>query len=603
MEAYIVSMTDFNMYRAAVDAAAIFSESDRFGNITYVNDQFCNISGYSAEELVGQNHRILNSGLHPSVFFVDMWKRISSGLVWKGEICNRKKDGSLYWVQSTIIPMYDTTNQCILKYVSIRFDVTEKRRLLESLQWQAEHDQLTGLANRFLLSKRLDQAIIAADRKEIILAVAILDLDGFKQINDCYGHEAGDLLLVEVSKRLKSIMRVEDTIARLGGDEFVLVFLARDSSFLEGTMQRLLDSLSAIYYVSNTGVNVTASIGVTLYPKDSEDAETLLRHADQVMYSAKQSGRNQFYLFDVPKEKKEKSIFDLISRVRNALRNDELLLYYQPKINLRNGEVVGFEALLRWQNPACGLILPKAFLPIIENTDLIVEIGDWVIDQALHQIGQWASQGNRWSVSVNIAAFHFQKENFVMSIRSALDRHPSVLPELLDIEITESVLLEGLSNVTKCLVECHDMGVTFSLDDFGTGYSSLRYLKQLPTQSIKIDQSFIHQILYNEDSLVLTESIISLAKFFSRNVVAEGVESVRQCLLLKQLGCDYAQGYCFAEPMPAENVIGWAKQFDLDYLSNDAVSEQLLPARKSSAHAPPPYTSGSLRAEQKTDNS
>ena len=550
MEAYIVSMTDFNMYRAAVDAAAIFSESDRFGNITYVNDQFCNVSGYSAEELVGQNHRILNSGLHPSVFFVDMWKRISNGLVWKGEICNRKKDGSLYWVQSTIIPMYDTINQCILKYVSIRFDVTEKRRLLESLQWQAEHDQLTGLANRFLLSKRLDQAIIAADRKKIILAVAILDLDGFKQINDCYGHEAGDLLLVEVSKRLKSIMRVEDTIARLGGDEFVLVFLARDSGFLEGTMQRLLDSLSATYYVNNIGVNITASIGVTLYPK----------------------------------EKKEKSVFDLISRVRNALRSDELLLYYQPKINLRNGEIVGFEALLRWQDPACGLISPKAFLPIIENTDLIVEVGDWVIDQALRQIGQWASQGHSWSVSVNIAAFHFQKENFVMSMRSALDRHPSVLPELLDIEITESVLLEGLSDVTKCLVECHDMGVTFSLDDFGTGYSSLSYLKQLPTQSIKIDQSFIHQVLYDEDSLVLTESIISLARFFSRNVVAEGVESVRQCLLLKQLGCDYAQGYCFAEPMPAENVISWAKQFNLDFLSNDAVSEQLLPAIKSSAH-------------------
>lgn len=597
MEACVVSMTDFNMYRAAVDAAAIFSESDRFGNITYVNDQFCNISGYGAEELVGQNHRILNSGLHSSDFFVDMWKKISSGFVWKGEICNRKKDGSLYWVQSTIIPMYDAVSQCILKYVSIRFDVTEKRRLLESLRWQAEHDQLTGLSNRFLLSKRLDQAIVTADRKKIVLAVAILDLDGFKQINDCYGHEAGDLLLVEVSERLKSIMRAEDTIARLGGDEFVLVFLVRDSSFLESTMQRLLDALSATYYINNTGVNVSASIGVTLYPKDSEDAETLLRHADQAMYSAKQSGRNQFYLFDVPKEKKEKSIFEIISRVRKALRNGELLLYYQPKINLKNGEVVGFEALLRWQHPTYGLILPKAFLPVIESTDLIVEIGDWVIDQALFQIDQWASQGYNWSVSVNIAAFHFQKENFVMSMRAALDRYPDVLPEMLDIEIIESVLLEGLSDVTKCLVECHDMGVTFSLDDFGTGYSSLSYLKQLPTQSIKIDQSFIHQILHNEDSLVLTESIISLAKFFSRNVVAEGVESVKQCLLLKQLGCDYAQGNCFAEPMPVEIVIHWAKQFDLECLSSDANSEQLTPVQKISSNAPPVNAYGYLSVE------
>ena len=562
-----MSMSDCNMYRTAVDAAAIFSESDRFGNITYVNDQFCNVSGYSADELVGENHRILNSGLHSADFFVDMWKKISSGSVWKGEICNRKKDGSLYWVQSTIIPMYDSANQGILRYVSIRFDVTEKRSLLESLQWQAEHDSLTGLSNRFLLSKRLDQAIDVADRKNIVLAVAILDLDGFKQVNDRYGHETGDLLLIEVSERLKSIMRAEDTVARLGGDEFVLVFLVRDGSFLESTMQRLLEALSSTYYISNIGVNVSASIGVTMYPKDSEDAETLLRHADQAMYSAKQSGRNKFYLFDVPKEKKEKSIFEIISRVRKALRNGELFLYYQPKVNLNGGEVVGFEALLRWHHPTYGLILPKAFLSVVDNTDLMVEIGDWAIEQALEQIGRWAALGYHWSVSVNIAAFHFQKESFVTSMRAALDRHPDVLPDMLDVEIIESVLLGGVSDVTKCLVECHDMGITFSLDDFGTGYSSLSYLKQLPTQSIKIDQSFIHQILYNEDSLVLTESIISLAQFFSRRVIAEGVESVEQCLLLRQLGCDYAQGNCFAEPMPVERVVCWAEQFDPGYLA------------------------------------
>lgn len=562
-----MSMSDCNMYRTAVDAAAIFSESDRFGNITYVNDQFCNVSGYSADELVGENHRILNSGLHSADFFVDMWKKISSGSVWKGEICNRKKDGSLYWVQSTIIPMYDSANQGILRYVSIRFDVTEKRSLLESLQWQAEHDSLTGLSNRFLLSKRLDQAIDVADRKNIVLAVAILDLDGFKQVNDRYGHETGDLLLIEVSERLKSIMRAEDTVARLGGDEFVLVFLVRDGSFLESTMQRLLEALSSTYYISNIGVNVSASIGVTMYPKDSEDAETLLRHADQAMYSAKQSGRNKFYLFDVPKEKKEKSIFEIISRVRKALRNGELFLYYQPKVNLNGGEVVGFEALLRWHHPTYGLILPKAFLSVVDNTDLMFEIGDWAIEQALEQIGRWAALGYHWSVSVNIAAFHFQKESFVTSMRAALDRHPDVLPDMLDVEIIESVLLGGVSDVTKCLVECHDMGITFSLDDFGTGYSSLSYLKQLPTQSIKIDQSFIHQILYNEDSLVLTESIISLAQFFSRRVIAEGVESVEQCLLLRQLGCDYAQGNCFAEPMPVERVVCWAEQFDPGYLA------------------------------------
>lgn len=555
------------IYRAAVDAAAIFSETDKSGIITYVNEQFCDISGYSAQELIGQNHRILNSGQHPPEFFIDMWKKVSRGQVWKGEICNRKKDGSLYWVESTIVPMYDDASQRVQKYVSIRFDVTEKRKFLETLQWQAEHDELTGLPNRFLLSKALDQAIVKAKSQPSTVAVGVLDLDGFKQINDRYGHEIGDRLLVAVADRLKHSMRIEDTVARLGGDEFVLILDVRDPKVLESALQRLLAALSAVYIIDGIGINISASIGVTLYPNDNENADTLLRHADQAMYKAKQSGRNCFHLFDVSKDKMDKSAFDAVIRVRQALHDGELCLHYQPKISLSSGAVIGFEALLRWQHPRDGLILPQYFIPLIEQSDLIVEIGEWVIDQALSQIEQWADLGHSWSVSVNIAAIHFKKENFVKSLKFLLDSHPNVLPQMLDIEITESVVIEHLSHVTQCLIACQDLGVTFSLDDFGTGYSSLSYLKQLPTQSIKIDKSFIRDILIDKDSLGLTKAIIGLAKSFNREVIAEGVETVEHEVLLMNLGCDVAQGYGIAKPMPVEKVLSWVAKFVPAHLS------------------------------------
>lgn len=554
-------------YRAAVDAAAIFSETDKSGIITYVNEQFCDISGYSAQELIGQNHRILNSGQHPPEFFIDMWKKVSRGQVWKGEICNRKKDGSLYWVESTIVPMYDDASQRVQKYASIRFDVTEKRKFLETLQWQAEHDELTGLPNRFLLSKALDQAIVKAKSQPSTVAVGVLDLDGFKQINDRYGHEIGDRLLVAVADRLKHSMRIEDTVARLGGDEFVLILGVRDPKVLESALQRLLAALSAVYIIDGIGINISASIGVTLYPNDNENADTLLRHADQAMYKAKQSGRNCFHLFDVSKDKMDKSAFDTVIRVRQALHDGELCLHYQPKISLSSGAVIGFEALLRWQHPRDGLILPQYFIPLIEQSDLIVEIGEWVIDQALSQIEQWADLGHSWSVSVNIAALHLKKENFVKSLKFLLDSHPNVLPQMLDIEITESVVIEHLSHVTQCLIACQDLGVTFSLDDFGTGYSSLSYLKQLPTQSIKIDKSFIRDILIDKDSLGLTKAIIGLAKSFNREVIAEGVETVEHGVLLMNLGCDVAQGYGIAKPMPVEKVLSWVAKFVPAHLS------------------------------------
>ena len=549
-------------YRTAVDAAAIFSETDLSGRITYVNEQFCSISGYRRDELLGANHRILNSGLHDPAFFDGMWRALVAGKVWKGEICNRAKDGSLYWVDSTMVPLIDPASGRVRKYVSIRFDVTEKRQLLHTLQWRVGHDVLTGLPNRAYLSDLLNQALEFSRREDIALAVCMLDLDGFKAVNDGYGHASGDLLLVEVANRLKGILRVGDAVARLSGDEFVLILRhVQQPKELQAALQRVLKAIAAPYSIRDREVSVSASIGVTLFPLDNEDADTLVRHADQALYVAKQSGRNRYHLFDVSLDREVKATHQTVARVRQALIKGELCLHYQPKVNMRSGQVLGFEALLRWQHPLKGLVAPADFLPLVEKTDLIVDIGEWVIAQAMAQMQRWQQAGHAWPVSVNIAARHVQRSDFVERLKRLLARHPAVAPQMLDLEIVESVAIENIQRVSQCLEACQQLGVQFSLDDFGTGYSSLSYLKRLPTRTIKIDKSFVRDILPDHDDLALTRAVIGLARAFGRQVIAEGLESVEHGQLLMGLGCDVAQGYGIARPMGAEDVVDWVASY------------------------------------------
>ncbi len=550
-------------YRRVVDVAAILSETDLNGRITYVNDPFCVISGYSRDELLGQNHRLLNSGYHPPEFFVDMWRTIALGQVWKGEVCNRSKDGSLYWVDSTLVPLLDEATGRVRKYVSIRFDVSEKLRLLHTLQWRVGHDVLTGLPNRVFLSDLLNQALDFSRREAIPLAVCMLDLDGFKAVNDGYGHASGDLLLVEVAARLRSIMRGEDVVARLAGDEFVLILrYVRNPQELHAALHRVLGAISAPYSILGQTIHVDASIGVTLFPADDEDADTLLRHADQAMYLAKQGGRNRFHLFDVSLDQEVKATHQTVALMRQALANGEFRLVYQPKVNMRTGTVVGFEALMRWQHPRDGLLQPLAFLPLVAQTDVIVDIGEWVIDRVMTQMRAWRQAGHEWPVSLNIAARHFQRGDFVERLRALLMRHAEVPPHLLDLEIIESVAIENIQRVSQCLQDCQALGVRFSLDDFGTGYSSLSYLKRLPSQTIKIDRSFVRDILHDQDDLALTTAVIGLARAFGREVIAEGLESAEHGRLLMSLGCDVAQGYFIARPMSADEVPAWVEGFE-----------------------------------------
>lgn len=549
-------------YRRAVDAAAIFSETDLSGRITHVNDQFCAVSGYSRDELLGQNHRLLNSGVHSADFFAGMWRTIALGNVWKGDICNRAKDGSLYWVESTMVPVLNDATGRVDRYLSIRFDISEKRQLLHSLQWRVGHDVLTGLPNRAFLSDLLDQALEFSRQENIPLAVCMLDLDGFKAVNDGYGHASGDQLLVEVAKRLRHIVRGEDVVARLAGDEFVLVLrYVRDLPELRAALNRVLGAISAPYTLHGKDINVFASIGVTLFPLDHEDAETLLRHADQAMYVAKQRGRNRFHLFDVSRDQEVKATHQTVERVRQALAADELRLHFQPKVNMRLGVVVGFEALLRWEHPQNGMVPAREFLPFVEETDLIVDIGEWVMDQVLTQLHRWQQAGQGWPISINIAARHFQRADFVDRLRHVLARHVDVAPQMLDLEIVESVAVENIQHVSDCLQACQALGVQFSLGDFGTGYSSLSYLKRLRTQTIKIDKSFVRDILDDRDDLALTTAVIGLARAFGRQVIAEGLQSIEHGELLLRLGCEVAQGYFIARPMPPADVPGWVAGF------------------------------------------
>jgi diguanylate cyclase (GGDEF)-like protein/PAS domain S-box-containing protein len=537
--------------------------------VTFLNQVASNLTGYSLEEALGKP---LEEIFHVIDEVTHMRVATPAELaLQKGEIVNLtsntllvSRNGQKYNIEDSAAPIH-LVDGSLAGCVLVFHDVTEQHKLLGRVKWQAGHDVLTGLPNRILLTDRFEQSIAMAERHKRLLAVCLLDLDDFKPVNDNYGHVTGDLLLIEVTNRLKQIMRGEDTVARLGGDEFVLILNeVRDVDEVDAVMQRILNSISAPYHVEDKAIQISACIGVTLYPFDNADADTLLRHADQAMYQAKETGINRYQLFDVSLHKEAKASHQTLERIRKAIKQGELRLHYQPKVNLRTGEVVGLEALLRWMHPQDGLIPPMDFLPLIELSDLIVDVGEWVIDEVLKQLEQWASQGTVWPVSVNIAARHFQCDDFYDRLRGILSRHASVSPRLLEIEIVESAALGDIAVVSSLITACQGLGVTFSLDDFGTGYSSLSYLRRLPVDTLKIDQSFVRDMLDDKDDFALVEAVISMASLFAREVIAEGVETAEHGVLLMRLGCDIAQGFGIARPMPAEEIAVWAANYRPD---------------------------------------
>ena len=474
------------------------------------------------------------------------------------------RDGKEYSIEDSAAPIRDSEGN-IFGCVLVFHNITEKYQLMEQISWQAGHDTLTRLPNRTLLSDRIGQAIAHADRQEQLLLVCFMDLDGFKAINDQHGHELGDKLLIDVARRLINVVRGDDTISRLGGDEFVLL-LSEISSIdeVDTLLTRILAEMARPFLIGKLTLQISASIGVTLYPFDSSDTDTLLRHADQAMYQAKQSGRNRFYLFDSSMDSRIHELHQKLGRLEQALAQNELRLYYQPKINLKTGKVVGMEALVRWQHPELGVMGPLDFLYLAEDSNLIISIGNWVLDEALSQISKWNEAGFDWQVSVNIAARQLQSHDFVSNIQSIFDRHPGAPVHRLELEILESTALEDMDHVRTIILACQEMGISFSLDDFGSGYSSLAYLRHLPVNILKIDQSFVRDMLDDEEDCSLVEGILQMARIFKREVIAEGMETAAHGALLLKLGCDTAQGYGIARPMPAEQVIAWSAQFQPD---------------------------------------
>ena len=554
-------------------AASVFDNAhegimitDPAGRIIEVNATFSELTGYPRQEAIGQTADLLKSGHHDANFYRAMWKTIREVGYWRGEVWNRKKSGEVFVELLTISTVHDREGM-ISHFVGIFSDITLIKEHQQRLEHLAHFDALTQLPNRMLLGDRMQLAMAQTERNGKVLAVAYLDLDGFKPVNDQYGHSVGDKLLVEVAQRLKSCIRAGDTVSRLGGDEFVLLFAELDSiRECDHAISRVISVLTMPFRIAGHEIFISASIGVTLYPQDGSDSDTLLRHADQAMYAAKQAGRNRFHLFDPENDRRARVRRDEVGRIREALEQGEFELFYQPKVNMRQGNVVGAEALIRWQHPERGLLLPGEFLPAIEGTELAITLGDWVLQEALQQLEDWQQQGLGISVSVNIAGNHLQSPGFAARLGELLAAHPAVPPGHLELEVLETAALEDIPRVAALFVECRHFGVSFSLDDFGTGYSSLTYFRRLPADVLKIDQSFVCDMLDDPDDLAIVEGVIGLTRAFQRKVIAEGVETVEHGMVLLLLGCDMAQGFGIARPMPAGQLPAWVAQFRPDEL-------------------------------------
>ncbi len=549
-----------SVFEYALSGVAI---TDPWQRIVEINPAFTRLTGYSREEILGQTPHLLSSGRQEAGFYAAMWSAIRTTGQWRGEIWNRHKNGEFYPVELAIVAVKDEVGR-VAHYIGIFRDISQIKEQQQRLERIAHYDALTQLPNRVLLADRMHMALAQALRVSGVLAVCYMDLDGFKQVNDERGHETGDNLLMALSNRVTLALRAGDMVARLGGDEFVLLLNLANVDECRKTLDRLLKAIAEPYPINDQAVSITASIGVSLFPQDEADPDTLLRHADQAMYTAKEGGRNRYHLFDPEHDRRTRAHHEAVTRIEQGLRAGEFVLYYQPKVDLRQGKVIGAEALIRWNHPLRGLLPPAEFLPFIEDHEFSIQLGDWVIEQALVQMAAWRAAGVELPVSVNVSARQMLRTDMTTQLAAALARHPEVPPQDLELEILETSALDDILHVTELIEACQQLGVRFALDDFGTGYSSLTYFKRLPAETLKIDQSFVRDMLHDTEDLAIVEGIVGLANAFQRQVVAEGVETVAHCILLLHLGCDQAQGYAIARPMPGNAMPDWIATWQPD---------------------------------------
>ncbi|MEY4753686.1 MAG: hypothetical protein RJA44_1361, partial [Pseudomonadota bacterium] len=563
--------------------------TDSGGELVEVNEKFCDLTGYQRAEVLGRHVGELG-WLHEQPELVETGAaELQRSGTWSGEVWGRRKDGRRFAALLNIAAVRMPGGE-IQHYVALFSEITTLKEYQHQLELVAHYDALTRLPNRVLLAERLQHAIVRSRRNANLIALVYVDLDGFKAVNDRHGHAVGDELLMAVAQRFKEVLREGDTLARLGGDEFVIVLidLLRPDD-CRPILDRLLQVAAAPVELQDLTVQVSASLGVTLYPLDGSDPDTLLRHADQAMYQAKRAGKNHYHLFDPERDRQVRSQFERLQRIGRAIEAGELVLHYQPVVNMRSGELAGVEALVRWLHPERGLLLPGEFLPQIEDHELIVRLGEWVFDAALAQMQRWQALGLDLSVSINLAARQLQQPDFSAWLRQRLQACPTIRPERLTLEVLETAALDDVIRVSEVIDDCRGLGLRFALDDFGTGYSSLTYLRRLSAGSLKIDHSFVRDMLWDPDDLAIIEGVIGLGRVFRRRLIAEGVERVEQGELLLRLGCELAQGYAIAPPLPGDDLPVWLAQWRQPPSWAEAGRQPLSPPELALVHAEVEY--------------
>lgn len=542
---------------AAFETNEAIMITDSEANIIRVNQAFENLTGYKAAEVIGKNPRILQSGRHDREFYKSMWDSLKKDGIWIGEIWDKSKNGTLYLKQSTITSIKNEDGN-VRQYVSMFTDITARKKAEEEVEQLAFYDPLTGLANRRMLLDRLKHSLASNVRNEKHGAIMFADLDNFKNLNDTKGHSVGDQLLIEVGVRLKKCVREQDTVARFGGDEFVILVENLSSNHNEALAnadklaRKILHEISLPYLINGTEYYSSSSIGVTMYCDSSIVIDDLLKHADAAMYQSKKAGRNTVRFFNPESQTLLESRSLMEHELRHALKNNELVIHYQVQVN-EDGLPIGAEALLRWDNPTLGKVSPGEFIPVAEDTGLIVPIGEWVLQTACKQIKLWENnfKTNYFELSVNISNRQFREEGFINIVRTIIEKN-KINPSKLKLEITESLIMDDVEFTIQIINELKAIGIRFSMDDFGTGYSSLSNLKRIPLDQIKIDQSFVRDISTSNQDRSIVRTIIAMANSLELEIIAEGVETEEQRKLLINKGCCNFQGYLFSKPVPIE---------------------------------------------------
>ncbi|MEI4768352.1 EAL domain-containing protein [Psychrobacillus sp. FJAT-51614] len=532
-------------------------------HISLVNAAFEMVTGYSLDDVRGRNPRILQSGKQGSAFYEKMWKDIHTKGVWRGEIWNKRKNGEVYPELLSIASIVNSDGE-VTNYFGIFSDISRKKFIEQELEELTLTDQLTNLANRSTFKESLNELINLSIPNNFIHALLFIDLDRFKHINETVGNEVGDLILTEVANRIKLIVKENDIFARYGGDEFLLTLsYIHHQKEAANHAKEIIKSLNKPFYIDGNEIYITSSIGISIFPQDGIDAEKLIHKADKAMYFAKQNGRNQYAFYFEDLKKDSKRLLLLEAELRKSIQTKEFNINYQPKISIVNREIIGVEALVRWENNKLGNVSPSEFIPFAEDTGLIIPLSEVILEKVCLDIMEWRSKGiQHLSVSVNIASLHFQQDDFIERINAILMQY-NCSPSQFELELTERTVMKDAQGIVNKLIKLKNMGFKISIDDFGTGYSSLSYINRFPLNYLKIDSSFVQQITSLKDKQAIVDSIIMMAHRLHLKVVAEGVETKDQVKLLKEMDCDIIQGYYYSRPIPSSELLDFIELWEI----------------------------------------